>query len=161
MDGGTVHAALQRDPILRRICNVYTLEELDSFLRAEGPVPKPIAMVVNTDPDPHGPGEHWVAIYADQGHTDFFDSFGCSPIRVAFYRLLNHLKQPWGMNTRVLQDFSSVVCGHYCLYYLLRRSRGERLNDIVQIFDADTKENDAMVEEMVRHHFKIPKLASL
>lgn len=160
MDGTTVHAALQRDPILRQICDVYTLEELDGFVRKEE-VARPLAMVVNTDPSPEGPGEHWVAIYADQTKTEFFDSFANNPTRVGFYRLFNHLDQPWERNTRGLQDLFSIVCGHYCLYYLLQRSRGHRMKDIVQIFGSNTQENDALVERLVRRHFKVPRLTSL
>ena len=161
MNGETVHTALQRDPILHRICDVYLLEDLDSFVRkAKEEVPRPLAMIVNTEPNPNGPGEHWVAIYADDMKTEFFDSFGNNPTRVGFYRLFNHLDQPWERNTQGLQDLFSAVCGHYCLYYLLLRSRGQRMKDIVQIFGTNTQENDALVERMVRHHFKLPKLSS-
>jgi hypothetical protein len=156
MEGQTLYQALKRDPILGAfpLCEVVALESLDSLIR-QGELARPLAIVVNTDTNPEGPGEHWVVIYADTEKTKYFDSYGMNPTRVGVYRLLNHLAQPWERNTRCLQDFFSSVCGYYCLYYLLRRSRGHRLKDIVQVFGEDPGKNDTLVKKTVRHHFKL------
>jgi len=57
MEGHTLDQALKRDPILGAlpICEVVALEDVDSLIR-QGELKRPLALVVNTDPDPEGPG---------------------------------------------------------------------------------------------------------
>lgn len=159
MEGQTVYDALQSDEVLRGLptCDVYSVEDLDALVRKRH-LDKPMALVVNTDPSPDGPGEHWVALYIDKESAEYFDSFGDIPRRVAFYRLLNHVGLKWKRNERCLQDLWSSTCGHYCLYYLLLRSRGVPLQKIVQSFGADSLKNDTFVETFTRQYFNLPPI---
>jgi hypothetical protein len=163
MEGEALYRALQKDPVLSTFptCDVYSLEDLDFFVRQKN-IKQPMALIVNTDPDVEGVGEHWVAIYADEKTVEYFDSYGQPPIRVGFYRLLNHLGKKWERNTRCVQQLFSSTCGHYCLYYLVLRSRGHRMRDILlpftDIITQNDSQNDSLVEQEVRQHFNLPKI---
>jgi len=159
MEGQTLYKALQKDPVLSKFptCDVYCLEDIDYLIRQRN-IKQPMALIVNTDQNIDGAGEHWVAIYADEKSVEYFDSYGQPPMRVGFYRLLNHLGKKWERNTRCLQHFLSSTCGHYCLYYLVLRSRGHKMRDLLLTFTDNTTENDRFVEQEVRLHFNLPKI---
>ena len=83
----------------------------------------------------HQPGEHWLAVYANDSEVDFFDSFGRS---VSFYPDVNEILSIHGgyetirSNETQLQNFLSTVCGDYCVYFCLLRSRGWSMDEIVR-----------------------------
>ena len=73
--------------------------------------------VVNLD-DRNGPGTHWVAYKKVGKNVQYFDSFGnLQPPR----ELIDYLK---GCNIvynyERRQKFNSVLCGHHCLFFLLK-----------------------------------------
>ena len=74
--------------------------------------------IVNLD-DIQGPGTHWVA-YRIQKKPEYFDSFGLPmPEEVRHYLGPDAIYSP-----DELQDRDSVLCGWWCLYFLLERQRG-------------------------------------
>ena len=79
--------------------------------------------VANTDPA-HKAGQHWVAFYMppSPARLEFFDSYGLTPAGYAFPHLPP--EEHIFANRAVLQGLTSDVCGHYCMIYLLLRSRG-------------------------------------
>ena len=112
----------------------------------------PSAYVCNTEPRAEE-GEHWIAIYLDEGgRGEYFDSYGLpSPPRGAFHNFLNkHSSSSYVLFQ--LQGPLSGVCGHYCLFYLLHRARGYDLNTIVHMFGNDVRDNDVLVEEFVTNY---------
>jgi hypothetical protein len=85
----------------------------------------PCAYVVNTDPE-HAPGKHWVAFYATSpGQLEFFDSYGRPPLAYPHIRLPANVVQI-NYNGIELQSRRSTVCGHYCIFYLLKRADWSR-----------------------------------
>ena len=82
--------------------------------------------VANTDPA-HKAGQHWVAFYMppSPARLEFFDSYGLTPGDYAFPHLPP--EEHIFANRAVLQGLTSDVCGHYCMIYLLLRSRGATL----------------------------------
>ena len=106
-------------------------------------------MIANTDPQDK-PGEHWIAIYLspDGKHGEYFDSFGRRPPPI-FETFLNDNCLIWTCNSRQLQSVVSNMCGYYCIYFCLLRSRGIDMQKIVNSFTTDTGFNDIIVHELL------------
>lgn len=101
--------------------------------------------ILNTDPSDK-PGEHWVAVYI--GETpEFFDSLGHSPSHYynEFEYLLVNRGPKYMYNAKRIQNYGSDVCGHYCIFYVVLRSMGYSLKDIVRVFNNDLYSNDRVV----------------
>jgi len=81
--------------------------------------------VANTDPA-HKAGQHWVAFYMppSPARLEFFDSYGLTPADYAFPSRRLPPEDRIFTNCVMLQSLTSNVCGHYCMIYLLLRSRG-------------------------------------
>lgn len=82
----------------------------------------PCAYVVNTDPSTK-PGQHWVAFYssAPSQTIEFFDSYGNKPSAYPHIRLPTNV--PAGVYSNIaFQSKRSAVCGHYCIFYLVKRA---------------------------------------
>ena len=89
-------------------------------------------VICNTDSS-GGRGKHWVTFYFNSnGPYEFFDSLGRPPDHYGFERVL---ERPYWSNNDQIQDSYSDVCGHYCIYYVMRRYRGQTMKDIVQPFN--------------------------
>ena len=54
-----------------------------------------------------------------------------------------------------LQSIYSKVCGHYCLYFALYRSRQISMSTIVHRFSNNTRKNDSLVKRFIEKHFPI------
>ena len=102
-------------------------------------------VISNTDTS-GGSGKHWVVLYfPERGPYEFFDSLGNSPeyYGVGFETFLD---KKYLMCTTQLQQSTSNVCGLYCVYYVLKRCKGNTLRDIVKEFNALNKnENDRLI----------------
>ena len=134
-------------------------DEIDRFLRArlrafdgvfsiDNLPDNPRLLVCNTDPSDK-PGRHWIAIYVgEDGHGDFFDSFGRRP-SCYFECYMNRNCLSWNFNDRQLQSIVSKFCGHYCIYFCILRSRGVDMRKIVRSFSSDTGLNDMLVHTYV------------
>jgi hypothetical protein len=104
----------------------------------------PRLLICNTDPS-NQPGTHWIAIYVDQnGHGEYFDSFGRKPSAV-FEHYMKENCIDWIFNTKQLQSITSRYCGFYCCFYCMFRCRGYDLTRIVNMFTKDTGFNDSIV----------------
>jgi len=131
------------DRFLRR-----RLRDFDGVFSIDTLPENPRLLVCNTDPR-DAPGRHWIAIYVDEdGCGEFFDSFGRRP-NVDFERYMNRHCVSWNFNDKQLQSIVSKFCGHYCIYFCIRRSRGMDMRKIVRSFTSDTGFNDALVHAYV------------
>jgi hypothetical protein len=90
--------------------------------------------ILNTHPS-SAPGEHWLAFFLNR-YTDkleYFDSFGFQLVAYPDVHAglncceLIPLCVP-ANNVGMLQSLVSTVCGHYCVAFLLWRSRHTRAN---------------------------------
>ena len=80
------------------------------------------SLVINLEDYFDGDGTHGVAIYNDSKTRDveYFDSFGMrSPEGV--YRVMKKLGKGIVYNSSMLHDINSVLCGYYCLYFIVHR----------------------------------------
>lgn len=133
------------------VCDVY--DGVHAADQLHVPTSRPAAMVINTDPS-WKPGRHWVAVYVPvRGPWEYFDSYGEKP-NVSFIRqFLKNRSVVY--NSKSLQSPASDVCGHYCIYYLVHRSRGHPMDVIVDRFGKDAERNDEDVYDFVRRHFPV------
>lgn len=82
--------------------------------------------IVNTDPASE-PGQHWVAFFRSgkEAPLEFFDSYGEPPETYGFplnsSNLNSNITSPIKFSSRLLQDYGSSVCGHYCILFLYIR----------------------------------------
>lgn len=91
-----------------------------------------IGIVVNTDPH-DGPGQHWVAVFADirpeleYPRMTYFDSYAMSP-EPEIKKLMKRWKEEWdktgvhkqGMKltyNKTRHQYKDSECGMYCLYF--------------------------------------------
>jgi hypothetical protein len=79
---------------------------------------------------------HWLAVfYEKQGFCTFSHSYGMKP---SFYNLHNFVFQSsrgFEHNTQQLQSLTSSVCGNYCIYFIMLKARGLKLQEILELFD--------------------------
>ena len=116
---------------------------------------RPCSFIVNSAPSTDE-GKHWLAVYIDEdGGGELFDSYGYN---ANFYdtRLEHFLQRNCNFhvyNTCQLQSLLSDVCGQFCLFYLLHRSRGIPADSIVRLFSEKKRENDHLVANFINKHF--------
>ena len=81
--------------------------------------------------DPHiGPGTHWVCYRNIGRFCEYFDSFGLKmPSDVNRYMTTSENKPVY--STDEIQERDSVLCGYWCLYYLLERQKGRSILDTI------------------------------
>lgn len=104
--------------------------------------------VINTD-DADEPGEHWLAVYNDHGHIEYFDSFGRLPLDK---RLEIFLGDHYKYNKIQLQQLFSNACGFYCVYYILHRVRGFTMEEIITVLKRS--DGDFIAKDFVYRHYK-------
>src|SRR2546425_7720873 len=130
------------DRVLKKNCAIYSgvfaCDELPNIgLR-------PSVIVVNTDPA-HRPGQHWICIYFDEdGHGEFFDSFGQRPKRVFEHYMDKHCIS-WTFNKKQMQSLVSRFCGHYSIWYCIMKFRKVTLTELFNSMSIDTGLNDFLV----------------
>lgn len=90
----------------------------------------PYAVVINTDQSSE-PGTHWVAVYvASNEQVEYFDSYGNIPNSDigSFMQAFRYSK----FHKNKFQSLTSGVCGHYCVYFLVKRCSGQSFEDVVE-----------------------------
>jgi hypothetical protein len=76
----------------------------------------PINIIVNID-DSNGKGIHWSCFHQSiKGEKIYFDSYGCPPQK----EIIEKFHSPITANDFLIQDFTTKICGQYCLYVLYR-----------------------------------------
>lgn len=124
----------------------------DIVLNGHPKPPFPHLYILNTSPS-FTSGEHWCAVFVFQDFCEFFDSYGNPP---EFFGLSGSLFQHCPKvisNPQKVQAFSSLTCGHHCLYYSLMRARGHCLSQILSTYTDNCFLNDDMVFNWVVHNF--------
>ena len=116
-------------------------------------LPRPSALVVNTDPSTE-PGQHWVGIFITKdGEGEYFDSYGQPPFLKSFETFFRNHSDGTRFNRQRLQGPFSTVFGQYTLFYLLHRCRGMSMNAITRHFSTDLNYNDVVVNDFIRRNF--------
>ena len=109
----------------------------------------PSSLVFNTDPSTL-PGAHWIAMYIDEYQKcTFFDSFGFKPDFFGLESYLNRISSNVEYNSKRLQGSNSSTCGHYCIFFILLKSRNFSLETILDMFSkSNFKLNDFLIRNV-------------
>lgn len=148
MDSEQIKNALTSNPVTKQIFrDVFASDTLPNGVHKY-----PAAFVVNTDVHTEE-GSHWLAIYLHDNVTaEFFDSFGRPPSQFVDGKINSFLSKYKRLtyNDVALQSVNSKVCGHYVIYYIFCKCKGESMKAIVSRF---SKHNDVRVYNFVSKNF--------
>ena len=109
-----------------------------------------VALIANTDPS-YKPGQHWCAFYITPDCVYYFDSYGIPPPK-SFQRLMQCRKEKQIFGRRL--QGRGMVCGHYCLYFILAMVRGGT-DTMFGLFGDDLNANDRIVRHKVMKDFNV------
>ena len=130
------------DRVLKKNCAIYRgIYACDQLPHVSV---RPSVIVVNTDPS-NRPGRHWICMFFhEDGHGEFFDSFGLPP-KLVFERYMNKYCISWTFNKKQMQSLVSRFCENYCIWYCMMKFRKFTLNELVRVMSRDTGLNDFLV----------------
>ena len=96
-----------------------------------------------------GSGTHWVCYRNVDNHVcEYFDSFGLMmPNEVQSYLQTSGDKLVYSSDE--IQERDSVLCGYWCLYYLLERQKGKSMLEVIH------NANFSPTDQTVTHRFII------
>ena len=119
---------------IKHFRGVFSRDDLPSEIN------EPEVGIINLD-SKIGPGTHWVCYRNDDKDLcEYFDSFGLlMPNDVLKYLQTSGEKIIY--STDEIQERDSVLCGYWCLYYLLERQNGRSIIQILHntAFDPNDK----------------------
>jgi hypothetical protein len=147
MNTTQLRRALLSDPNTKRCYgDVCPADRLPSIVH-----PRPRLYIVNTDKSGR-PGTHWVSFYfPPRGPVEFFDPAGHAPeyYHHRFKCVVLANGPHYLYSTNRIQDFDTVTCGQYCLFYALRRCRGSSMRNIIRSFSTtDLSANEEKVSHL-------------
>jgi hypothetical protein len=115
---------------------------------------RPHTFIVNTDTSEKR-GSHWTVFhFPEKGASEFFDSMGNDPERYheRFKNILIVNGSDYELCVDRLQEDGSQVCGHYCIYFVVRRYSGERMETLLMPFSTvDWHSNDVIAYTFVQN----------
>ena len=100
-----------------------------------------------------GPGTHWVCYRnVDKQICEYFDSFGLiMPTEILRYLQTSGEKIIY--STDEIQERDSVLCGYWCLYYLLERQKGKSILDTIHNI-AFSQTDNSVNHRFITNYFK-------
>ena len=128
-------------------------------------IPKEGAYVINLQDSNVGNGTHWTALYVFPNHIVYNDSFGF-PIPTPIIRFISRYKPNKRIkiyrSTDQIQDFNSIYCGWYCLFFLYYMNRNKRSTNIRELLNKhnalysmkDKKDNDRKLQSYIGSIFR-------
>jgi hypothetical protein len=128
---------------LKKFAGVFAKDQLPAIVKN-----KPIFYIVNTDPIA-SPGEHWIAMYIGD-EVEFFDSLGRNPNyygeRLEYFLINNGYTNDYNYSCERIQNYESIACGQFCIYYCLLRNMKYTFSEIMNHFNyEDLSMNDDIV----------------
>ena len=121
---------------IRHLRGVFSRDGLPRKIRKE-------CGTINLD-DIHGAGTHWVCyrnLTGNTGMVEYFDPFGLIMPNVAL-KYFNTSGKQIGYSIDEIQNRSTVLCGYWCLNYLLERQRGNSILDVLHNPHFDNDNSD-------------------
>ena len=108
--------------------------------------------IINLD-DYIGSGTHWVAYRNGNKYAEYFDSFGL-PMPKEVEKYLATSGKPLIYSSDEIQDRDSVLCGYWCLYYLLERQKGKSILETIHNTNFHLNTTDSDNHEFIINYFK-------
>ena len=118
---------------IKYLRGIYSRDRLPSKIKKE-------CGIINLD-DIKGPGTHWVCYRNIDKVLEYFDPFGLiMPSEALKYFNTSGKKIVYSIDE--IQNRNTVLCGYWCLYYLLERQNGKNISDIIHNphFDKDNSD---------------------
>ena len=118
---------------IKHFRGVYSRDGLPRKIRKE-------CGIINLD-DIQGAGTHWVCYRNLTGVVEYFDPFGLIMPNEAT-ECFNTSGKQIVYSIDEIQNRSTVLCGYWCLYYLLERQRGNSILDVIHNPHFDNDNSD-------------------
>ena len=108
--------------------------------------------IINLD-SIEGSGTHWVCYgNTDEVMVEYFDPFGLiMPHEVSHYLSKSGKKIVFSQDE--IQNRDTVLCGYWCLYYLIERQNGKSILDVIHHEDFDHDNSDFIQDYFINHRF--------
>lgn len=90
-------------------------------------------------------GVHWVVLYFSDRETFLFDSYGRDAKELFLEASAIQSYRPIAYNPFVLQKSGSLVCGHFCVFFLYWLGKGYSVKNINRFFTSNRRKNDTLV----------------
>ena len=93
------------------------------------------SIIINLQDYFAGNGTHWVCAYNEEksNNVEYFDSFGLVPPNEVI-KYIKTTKKNIIYNDSQIQHIDSILCGYYCLYYIIERNKGRKANEVILDF---------------------------
>ena len=114
---------------------------------------KLFSLIINVDSSKL-PGSHWIVLLFKEQQYYFFDSYGRSFKDITFPAMFTKtIKNYIGStrfryNKKLLQQFTSNVCGEYCVFFI-REMTNKTFKSILGLFSDNLIFNDQLVSNYV------------
>ena len=125
---------------IRHLRGIYSRDGLPQKIKKE-------CGIINLD-DIKGPGTHWVCYRNLDSVVEYFDPFGLiMPSEALKYFNTSRRKGSTSGKQIVysmdeIQNRNTVLCGYWCLYYLLERQNGKNFLDVIHNPHFDNDNSD-------------------
>lgn len=145
---------LNYKPLKNKFMGVFSSNNIPNIERN-----KPFCFIANTMRK-GTIGEHWIACYSDSKNTlEYFDSLGDTPncdMRQSMLNRFSIVKQ----SRYSLQSPLSDTCGHYCICFLVLRSRqGSNFSSTLQkLHSIPSESRDAVLKRLVQRLAFLPSI---
>ena len=108
--------------------------------------------IINLD-SIEGQGTHWVCYRnIDKQMVEYFDPFGLiMPHEIHHYLAKSGKKVIFSQDE--IQNRDTVLCGYWCLYYLIERQKGKSILDVIHHEDFDNDNSDFIKDYFINHKF--------
>ena len=108
--------------------------------------------IINLD-SMEGQGTHWVCYRnIDINMAEYFDPFGLiMPHEISHYLSKSGKKIIFSQDE--IQNRDTVLCGYWCLYYLIERQKGKSILDVIHHEDFDDDNSDFIKDYFINHRF--------
>ena len=121
---------------IRSLRGIYSRDGLPNKIKKE-------CGIINLD-DIQGPGTHWVCYRNLDSVVEYFDPFGLIMPNEAlkYFNTASPSGKQIIYSIDEIQNCNTVLCGYWCLYYLLERQRGNSILDVIHNphFDSDNSD---------------------
>jgi len=148
MNTNQLQCAISCDVYMKNnVLGVFAADKIPKTLRNQS------GFITNTDPH-QKPGKHWLAFFYDNEVLECFDSYGLSPEHYSqSFKSLTTNFSKLKVNTKRIQSRDTAVCGQYCLFYLMCKTRGYTMEQVVDIFNNNYRLNDQFVYNFIDKRF--------
>ena len=118
---------------IKHLRGIYSQDRLPNKIKKE-------CGIINLD-DIKGPGTHWVCYRNLDSVIEYFDPFGLIMPSEAL-KYFNSSGKQIIYSIDEIQNRNTVLCGYWCLYYLLERQNGKNILDVIHNPHFDNDNSD-------------------